>query len=118
MYGNILVGLSFLSLTFLTVKTFAPDIKSNAETQNISETVGPYTMSMSNDTVASINITPTASQTVYTGTNNLTVKNTCPDGATITLTTNSTTSNSLVRTGKKSQQPQLLLSVTTPGAML
>ena len=96
MYGNILVGLSFLSLTFLTVKTFAPDIKSNAETQNISETVGPYTMSMSNDTVASINITPTASQTVYTGTNNLTVKNTCPDGATITLTTNSTTSNSLV----------------------
>ena len=52
MYGNILVGLSFLSLTFLTVKTFAPDIKSNAETQNISETVGPYTMSMSNDTVA------------------------------------------------------------------
>ena len=56
MYGNILVGLSFLSLTFLTVKTFAPDIKSNAETQNISETVGPYTMSMSNDTVASITL--------------------------------------------------------------
>ena len=113
MYGNILVGLSFLSLTFLTVKTFAPDIKSNAETQNISETVGPYTMSMSNDTVASINITPTASQTVYTGTNNLTVKNTCPDGATITLTTNSTTSNSLVRTGTDSGTKEIPATSTS-----
>ena len=112
-YGNILVGLSFMALTFLTVKTFAPDIKSNAETQNISETVGPYTMSMSNDTVASINITPTASQTIYTGTNNLTVKNTFPDGATITLTTNSTTSNSLVRTGTDSGIKEIPATSTT-----
>lgn len=107
------VFMAFLTFAFLSFTLISPIVSSNAEAQTISETVGPYTMSMSNDTVASINITPTASQTVYTGTNNLTVKNTCPDGATITLTTNSTTSNSLVRTGTDSGIKEVPATSTT-----
>ena len=101
MYGNILVGLSFLSLTFLTVKTFAPDIKSNAETQNISETVGPYTMSISTDSLTSINITPTSSQAVYTGTSAISYTNTCPHGFNVTMSSASE-NTSLTRTGSDS----------------
>lgn len=101
MYGNILVGLSFMALTFLTVKTFAPDIKSNAETQNISETVGPYTMSISTDSLTSINITPTASQAVYTGTSAISYTNTCPHGMNVTMSSASE-NTSLTRTGSDS----------------
>lgn len=101
MYGNILVGLSFMALTFLTVKTFAPDIKSNAETQNISDTVGPYTMSISTDSLTSINITPTASQAVYTGTNAISYTNTCPHGFNVTMSSASE-NTSLTRSGSDS----------------
>lgn len=101
MYGNILVGLSFLALTFLTVKSFAPDIKSNAETQNISETVGPYTMSISTDSLTSINITPTASQAVYTGISAISYTNTCPHGFNVTMSSASE-NTSLTRTGSDS----------------
>ena len=101
MYGNILVGLSFMALTFLTVKTFAPDIKSNAETQNISETVGPYTMSISTDSLTSINITPTASQAVYTGTSAISYTNTCPHGFNVTMSSASD-DTSLTRSGSDS----------------
>lgn len=101
MYGNILVGLSFLALTFLTVKTFAPDIKSNAETQNISDTVGPYTMSISTDSLTSINITPTSSQAIYTGTGAISYTNTCPHGMSVTMSSVSD-NTSLTRTGSDS----------------
>lgn len=101
MYGNILVGLSFMALTFLTIKTFAPDIKSNAETQNISDAVGPYTMSISTDSLTSINITPTASQTVYKGTNAISYTNTCPHGFNVTMSSASE-NTSLTRTGSDS----------------
>ena len=96
-YGYILVSFSFLVLTFLTVKTLDPEIRTEAATQTASQTVGPYTMSMSASDTASINITPTATQAVYTGTNNLTVSNTCDSGATITMKM-SGTSNALTRT--------------------
>ena len=84
-YGNILVGLSFMALTFLTVKTFAPDVRSNAETNTASQTVGPYTASISFDSATAINITPTASQDVYTGTNEISYTNTCPYGFNVTM---------------------------------
>lgn len=101
MYGIILVGLSFLSLTFLTVKTFAPDIKSNAETQTASQTVGPYTMSISTDSLTSINITPTASQAVYTGTSAISYTNTCPHGMSVAMSSASSNTN-LTRSGSDS----------------
>ena len=97
-YGGILAGFSFLVLTLLTVKVFAPQVDTNAATQNAAQTVGPYTMSMANNDTVSIAITPTSSQAVYTAANNLSVTNTCSAGATITMTTASTTSNSLTRT--------------------
>lgn len=101
MYGNILVGLSFLSLTFLTVKTFAPDIKSNAETRTAEQTAGPYTMSISTDSLTSINITPTSSQTIYTGTSAISYTNSCPHGMSVTMSSASE-NTSLTRTGTDS----------------
>ena len=112
-YGCILVGFSFLVLTLLTVRTIVPEINADAASQTASQTVGPYTMSMSNDSVATVNITPTSSQAVYTGTNNLSVTNTCPSGASITMTTNSTTSNSLTRTGTDSLTKEIAATTTT-----
>ena len=53
-------------------------------------------MSMSNDTEATISVTPTATQTIYQTSNDLTVSNTCSYGATITMKT-SGTDNSLSR---------------------
>lgn len=100
-YGNILVGFSFFALTFLTVKTFAPDINSNAGTKTASQTVGPYTMSISMNDVTAINIIPTTSQTVYTGTNAISYTNTCPYGFSVTMSSNSTDTN-LTRTGSDS----------------
>jgi len=101
-FGYILVGFSFLLLTLITVKTFAPEVKSEAANQTASQTVGPYTMSMSNDSVTNISIVPTASQQIYSASNNLSVINTCPAGASITMTTNSTSSNSLTRSATNS----------------
>ena len=112
-YGYLLVGFSFLVLTIITVKTLAPEIGVDAASQTASQTVGPYTMSMSNDSVATISITPTDSQAVYTGTNNLSVTNTCPSGASITMTTNSTSSNSLTRTGTDSLTKEIAATTTT-----
>ena len=98
--GNFLVCLTFLALTVITVKFFAPDAKSNAET--VEQTTGPYILSMSTESEIGINVTPTPEQAVYTATDNLSITNSCEAGATITLTTNTANSNSLVRTGSDS----------------
>lgn len=111
--GCILVGFSFFVLTLLTVKTLAPDINTDAATQTASQTIGPYTMSMANDSVATIDITPTSTQTVYSASNNLSVTNTCSAGATITLTTNSTTSNNLTRVAMDSDTLTKDIAATT-----
>lgn len=117
-YGYILVGFSFLVLTFLTVKTLAPEIRTEAATQTASQTVGPYTMSMANDSAATINITPTATQAVYTGTNNLTVSNTCDSGAIITMKM-SGTSNTLTRTATDGDSLTKTINATnTTGALV
>ena len=112
-YGYILVGFSFLLLTLITVKTFAPEIRSEAANQTASQALGPYTMSMSNDSVTNISIAPSASQTVYSTSNNISVINTCPAGATITMTTNSTTSNSLIRAAVNSDTLTKEIAATT-----
>ena len=112
-YGNILVGFSFLALTLLTVKTLAPQIDTDATSQTASQTVGPWSLSMANDSAVTINITPTSSQAVYTATNNLSVTNSCTAGATITMTTNSTASNSLTRAAVSSDTLEKNIAATT-----
>ena len=99
LYGNILVGLSFLTLTFLVAKTFAPDVASNAETQTASAEAGPYTMSISASDNVPINITPTATQTVYTGTSAISYTNSCPYGFNVTMSAD-TEDTSLSRYGE------------------
>ncbi len=111
-YGNILVGLSFLALTFLTVKTFAPDVSSNADTNNAQVNTGPYISSISVDSLTSINITPTASQSVYTGTNTISYTNTCPYGMNVTLTSASD-NTSLTRVGTDSATKTIPSTTTT-----
>ncbi len=95
-YSGILFGASVFAFTVLTVSFIAPNIGANAATQTAEQTVGPHTMSMSNDSAATIDITPTNTQTIYNTTNNLTVSNTCSAGATITMKT-SGENNALIR---------------------
>ena len=102
------VGLSvmLMILTFTTVKFFVPDVNTNAATNTATETYGSNSISMSNDDTVSINAVPSSTQTTYTGTNTLSITNSCADGATVTLTTNSnasdTKANKLVREGTDS----------------
>ncbi len=90
-----ILGISFVLFSFITATAVSPITKTNAEEQSASQTVGPNTISMSNDNSVNIAITPTPEQTIYTGTNTLSVTNSCPSGATITITTNSDSSTSL-----------------------
>ena len=101
-FGYILAFFSFLILTFITVKIFAPDISSDAATKNISDGSSAYTLSAGFDDTVSIPVTPTSSQAVYSKNHVVSVSNTCPSGATITMTSNSTASNALTRTGSDS----------------
>lgn len=111
--GYILIGFSFLILTFLTVKVLVPEINTNAATQTASETIGPWSLSMANDSEVNIDITPTATQTIYSATNNLSVTNSCTAGATITMNTNSEATNSLVRSGSDTATKEIPATTTT-----
>lgn len=85
-------------LTLLTVKTLAPEIRTEATSEE-NLTVGPYTLSMATTDTVPITITPTDTQTIYKSvvTNNVTVKNTCTAGAKVTMTANGS-NTSLKRT--------------------
>ncbi len=111
-YGYIMLGVSFMLLSFLTVKFLAPDVDSSAATQTAEQTVGPHTMSMANNSTSTINVTPTESQAVYSITNNLSVTNTCTAGATITMKT-SGTSNALTRTATAGDTLTKTIAATT-----
>ena len=108
-----LVGISFFVLTFLTVKTFAPQANSNARKQTATHNSNSWSMSMSNEDSTTINIVPTSSQVVYTAVNNIKVTNSCSAGATITMTTDSTASNDLV----SGSSPNNKLTATTTSAL-
>lgn len=101
MYGSLLVGLSFLALTFLTVKTFAPDVASNADTNTATAGSSSYSASISTNDVTSISVNPTDIQTVFTGQSNLIYTNQCPYGFTVTLSS-ADEDPSLIRTGSDS----------------
>lgn len=100
-YGNILVGFSFLAITFLSIKTFAPDIASNADTITATAGSSSYSASISTSDATSISINPTDAQTIFTGQNNITYTNQCPHGFTVTLSSASE-DPSLTRAGNDS----------------
>lgn len=112
---NSLAFLSFLVLTFFAVKLLAPSISTNANTKTETQNVGPYAMSLSNEDIVSIDITPTPTQSIYTKDTNIVAKNTCEAGASISISTNSNTSNKLTRLSVNGDTlPKDILATTTP----
>lgn len=112
---NSLAFLSFLVLTFFTVKLLAPSISTNANTKTETQNVGPYSMSLSNEDIVSIDITPTPTQSIYTKDTNIVAKNTCEAGASISISTNSNTSSELTRASVDGDTlPKNILATTTP----
>ena len=112
---NSLAFLSFLVLTFFAVKILAPSISTNADTKTETQNVGPYSMSLSNEDIVSIDITPTPTQSIYTKDTNIVTKNTCEAGASISISTNSNTSNKLTRASVNGDTlPKDILATTTP----
>ncbi len=79
------VGFSFLGLSFLISTLLNPIGQSSAAPQTAEQTINSYSMSMSNDSNVNISVNPTSEQTIYAASNNVTVLNNCPAGATITL---------------------------------
>ena len=114
---NSIVGLSFLILTFLTVSLFAPQVKTNAETQSNNQVIGPYTMSMATEETVAVEITPTATQKVYEKTSNVTAKNTCEAGARITMNMSSATTNALTRAAVDGDLLTKEIAATTTNAL-
>lgn len=81
--------LSLILVTAITVQFFAPSVSVDAEEQTASQTVGPNTISMSNNGMVSMDISPAPYQSIHTTTDTFTVTNSCPKGGTITINTNS-----------------------------
>ena len=100
---NIGIFLSFLAFSFLSFTLISPIVSSNAETSIRSAQIdtGPYTMSISTDSLTSIDITPAQSQATYTGTDSVSYTNTCPYGMNVTMSSSSE-NTSLTRTGSDS----------------
>ena len=103
--------LAVFSFFGVLANILTPNISIHATTQTASQTVGPNSISISSDDSIAINITPTSEQAIYTGTNTLNVTNSCPSGATITLTTGSnedtSLTNKLVRSGTDSSTKEI-----------
>lgn len=72
-------------------------------------------MSLSNEDIVSIDITPTPTQSIYTKDTNIVAKNTCEAGVSISISTNSNTSNKLTRLSVNGDTlPKDILATTTP----
>lgn len=112
--GYILIGLSFMVLTLLSVKTLAPEIRTDAATETL--TVGPYQLSMAVDASTSISITPTDQQKIATGTNNISITNTCSAGATVTMKAK-TTETALTPTSTNSGGVNKTIAATTSSSL-
>ena len=95
LYGWIFVFFSSLLFALISVKIIAPEVKSNAATTT--DTIGPYSLSMSTDNSVAINFVPTSTATVYQKSTSVGITNTCPYGAKITMSS-ATTSNTLSQT--------------------
>jgi uncharacterized repeat protein (TIGR02543 family) len=97
--SNVGVFMAFLAFSFFSFTLVSPIVSSNAETQTASAEAGPYTMSISASDNVPINITPTATQTVYTGTSAISYTNSCPYGFNVTMSAD-TEDTSLSRYGE------------------
>lgn len=106
------VFMTFLAFSFLSFTIVSPIVSSNADTNNASIEAGPYIASISADQTTDINITPTNTQTVYTGTNTITYTNTCPYGFNVTISSNAD-NTSLVRFGDDSAVKEISSTTTT-----
>ena len=109
--SNAGVFMAFLAFSFLSFSLVSPIVSSNADTNTASTEAGPYISSISVDSRTSINITPTSTQSVYTGTNTISYTNTCPYGFNVTLTSASD-NTSLTRYGTDSAT-KIIPSTTT-----
>ena len=98
---DFLPSLSFLFLFAISALLVYPNINPNASAQTTSDIINGHSISMSSNDTVSIDITPTIDQEIYSATNALNITNTCPNGAIVTLSTNSnsdtSTANNLVR---------------------
>ena len=98
--GKTTVFLSFFMFALLTAIFLNPIGKSNAkEVTYIVDS--DYSVSLAVDDSVTIPITPTSSQTVYTGVGTISYTNTCPSGFIVKISTNSET-NDLVRKAEDS----------------
>ncbi len=95
------VFMTFATFSFFSFTLIYPIVSSNADTNTASATSGPYTMSISASDNTPINITPTSTQAVYTGTNTITYSNSCPYGFNVTMSADSEDTN-LTRLGEDS----------------
>ena len=97
-YGNILASFSLTSLLLITINIIAPAVDIKAEAQDLSDTSNPFIMSLSADESTQIDIVPTPTQKVYTGSSSIEYSNTCPYGFTVAMSASSE-ETSLTNTG-------------------
>ncbi len=100
-YVNAVVFLSFLAFSFLSFSILSPIFSSDAATNTATDGNSVYSASFSIDDATPISVTPTALQTVYTGTSTMSYTNTCPYGMSVTLSSSSSDTN-LTRNGTDS----------------
>jgi uncharacterized repeat protein (TIGR02543 family)/uncharacterized protein (TIGR02145 family) len=83
---------------------YSPTFGTNAETITVRGTRSvSYNLALSTAATSEIAIVPTSTQTVFSGTDTLSIINSCAEGSTVTMSTNSTTDNDLTRIGTDSQ---------------
>ena len=104
--SNTGVFMSFLAFSFFSFTLVSPIVSSNAETNTIQVNTGPYISSIAVDSLTSIDITPSSSQAVYTGTNSIIYANSCPYGFNVTMSS-TTDRTSLTRLGDDSATKEI-----------
>ncbi len=101
LYINVGVFCSFLAFSFLTFTILSPIVSSDAATNTATAGNAAYSASISTNDSTPINITPTSSQAVYTGTSAISYTSTCPYGMDVSLSSSSSDTN-LTRSGTDS----------------
>ena len=110
--SNVSVFMAFLAFSFLSFSLVPPIVSSNADTNTASAEAGPYTMSISASDSVPINITPTSTQTVYTGSTAISYTNSCPYGFNVTMSAD-TEDTSLSRYGEDDGAKTIPSTTTT-----
>ena len=94
--GNAATFLSFLAFSFLTFSILNPVGRSDAdETQTVDYTIGAYNLSMAANTEVDAHAIAGYDQKVFSTLDYISLSNTCPDGLSVMISSNSET-NALV----------------------